>query len=234
MSKVFVLGIVLALQGFIFAGTLEDGRYYTWQLPEPNVPGGSTIASIKITLHELTTAVQVEGPGLVQVRLVNNPPPGWVGNEGRITTGTLLAAPVSDANDVTIDLAEVELPDSWTHRIFKQPFFMSYPLEDGFELIRMNAAILEYNDLTGNNTPAGLLLRAVGGKASLSRISVKITIRAYTGAYRSRVEMYSVDVPVDTTGIEAWAARERAKLMASFLDELKELEGRIAAALGGE
>lgn len=234
MSKTFVLGIVLALQGFIYAGTLEDGRYYTWQIPEPNVPGGSTIASVVVTLHGLTTAVQVEGPGLVQVRLVNNPPPGWIGNDGRVTAGTLLATVVSDSNDIVIDLAGVELPASWTHRIFKQPFFMSYPLEEGFELIRMNAAILEYNDLAGNNTPSGLLLRAVGGKASVSRISVKLTIGAYTGAYSSRTEMYSVDVPVDTAGIEVWAAHERAKLMASFLAQLKELEERIADAMGGK
>lgn len=231
MSKTFVLGLLLALQGLIYAGALEDNRYYTWQIPEPNVPIGSVITDVQITLHDLTTAVELDGPGLVRVELVDDPPPGWVGNDGRITVGTLLATPVgNDANSV-IDLADVVLADSWTHSIFKQPFQISCPLEDGFQLITMNAAILEYNDYVGNGTPFGLLLRSVGGRATLSRITVTMTIRAYTGKYSKFISTVSIDVPKDLAVIETWAAKERLNLMADFMERLAALESRIAEAM---
>ncbi len=234
MTKTFVLGLLLALQGFIYAGTLEDGRYYTWHIPEPNVPVGSVITSVEITLEKLSTAVQVEGNGYLHVGLVRDPPCGWVGNDGLLTIGMVLSQAVSDGNDFTINLADVELTETWIDSIFTEPFSIACPAEDGFEVIRMNQAILLFNHYAGSGESLGLLLRAVGGKASLYRISVKVIMRAYTGAYSSRIEISSVNVPVDTTGIEAWAARERAKLMAGFLEQLKKLEERISAALGGE
>ena len=223
--------VLLASCGVVSAGALEDNRYYTWQIPDPNMPRGSVITSVQITLHDLTTAVEVEGPGLVRVELVDAPPPGWVGSDGRVTVGTLLATPVAnDANSV-IDLADVVLADSWTHSIFKQPFQISCPQEDGFSLVTMNAAILEFNDYVGNGTPFGLLLRAVGGRATLSRITVTMTIRAYTGEYNKFVSTATIDVPKDLTVIEAWAATERLKLMADFMKRLATLESRIAEAM---
>lgn len=233
MNKTFVLGLLLALQGLIYAGALEDNRYYTWKIPDPNVPIGSVITNVQITLHDLTTAVELEGPGLVRVELVDDPPPGWVGNDGRISVGTLLATPVAnDANSV-IDLADVVLADSWTHSIFKQPFQISCPLEDGFQLVTMNAAILEFNDYVGNGTPAGLLLRSVGGRATLSRITVAMTIRAYTGEYNEFVSTVTIDVPKDLVVLETWAAKERLSLMADFMQRLTALELRITEAMKG-
>lgn len=262
MSKTFVLGLVLALQGFIYAGSLEDGRYYTWQIPEPNIPIGSVITGVQVTLHDLTTAVQLEGRGQVEVFLADNPPLGWIGNYGDVTKRqppvlhrrrlsdlsieywteevwswqpfSLLGRIESNDANFVIDLADVVLADSWTYDIFDWPFQLSVPLEDGFQLMTMNAAILEFNDYMGNSTPVGLLLRSVGGRATLSRISVAMTIRAYTGKYSKFISVASVDVPADLVVIEAWAVKERAKLMAKFLKELKELEERITKALGGE
>ncbi len=225
--------VLLVSYGTVFGGALEDNRYYTCQIPDPNVPIGSVITDVQITLHDLTTAVELEGPGLVRVELVDDPPPGWVGNDGRITVGTLLATPVAnDANSV-IDLADVVLAASWTHSIFKQPFQISCPQEDGFSLVTMNAAILEVNDYVGNGTPFGLLLRSVGGRATLSRITVTMTIRAYTGKYNKFVSTATVDVPKDLTVIEKWAATERLELMADFMERLTALELRITEAMKG-
>ena len=233
MSKTFVLGLLLALQGLIYAGTLEDARYYTWQIPEPNVPIGSVITGVQITLHDLTTAVKLEGLGLVRIELVDDPPLGWVGNDGRISVGALLATPESNDANFVIDLTDVVLVDSWIQDIFDQPFELSCPLEDGFQLITMTAAILEFNDYVGNGTPFGLLLRAVGGRATLSRITVTMTIRAYTGEYNEFVSTATIDVPKDLVVIEKWAAKERLELMADFMERPATLESRIAEAMKG-
>lgn len=232
-KKSYAIGMVLVLLvlcGVGRGGTLESNRYYTWQIAEPNVPIGSIITDVQITLHSLKTPSGQEGPGVVQIWLVDAPPRGWVGNDGSVNVGSLLASLVTnDVNSVT-DLADVILADSWTYDIFKQPFEISYPLEDGFEHITMNAAILEFNDYMGNGTPAGLLLRSIGGKSIVSRITVKMTIRAYMGSYRETIEVVSINVPKDMVAINAWADKERLDLMADFMERLMELESRIADA----
>ena len=216
--------------GTVLGGVLENNRYYTWQIPEPNIPMGSIITGVEITLHNLTTANNDEGLGIVKVRLVDNCPPGWIGNNGSIDTGSLLATPTAnDANSV-IDLADVILADSWTHAIFKQPFQISCPLEDGFELITMNAAILEFNDYMGNGTPAGLLMYSIGGRSTVSRVSAQMTIRAYTGDYSESTVHVEIDVPVDMTYLDAWADEERRNLMADFIVQWADLEARIVEA----
>ncbi len=221
--------MIIMICGTVVGGVLESGQYYTWQIPEPNVPVGSVITNVQITLHKLITANNSEGLGIVQVRLVDDCPSGWVGNNGSVDVGTLLASPTAnDANSI-IDLSDVVLVNSWTHAIFKQPFQISCPIIDGFQLITMNAALLEYNDYMGNGTPAGLLLRSVGGKATLSQITVKMTVRAYTGEYNESVIVVVIDVPKDLVAINAWAVAERLKLMADFIIQLTELELRIAA-----
>ncbi len=225
------LWMFLAMCGAVLAGSLESNRYYTWQIPEPNVPAGSIITRVQITLHNLTTANSNEGLGIVKVWLVDDCPPGWIGNSGSVDVGSLLATPTAnDANSV-IDLADVILADSWTHSIFKQPFQISCPLEDGFQLITMNAAILEFNDYMGNGTPAGLLLQTVGGRSTLSWITIQMTIRAYTGDYSESVATVEIDVPRDTVYLDAWADEERLKLMSEFMERLAELESRIAQEL---
>ncbi len=223
--------VLLVSCGTAFGGTLEDNRYYTWQIPEPNVPIGSVITDVQIRLHNLKTAVQLDGSGLVKIELVDDPPSGWVGNDGRISVGALLATPESNDANFVIDLTDVVLVDSWIQDIFDQPFQISCPLEDGFQLITMNAAILEFNDYVGNGTPFGLLLRAVGGRATLSRITVRMTIRAYTGKYNELVSTASIDVPKDLVVIEKWAAKERLNLMADFMERLAVLESQIAEAM---
>ncbi len=230
-NRIMMALVLLASCGVVSAGAMEDNRYYTWQIPEPNIPIGSVITNVQITLHDLTTAVELEGLGLVRVELVDDPPLGWVGNDGRISVGTLLATPADNDANAVIDLADIVLADSWTHSIFKQPFQISCPQEDGFSLVTMNAAILEYNDYVGNGTPVGLLLRAVGGRATLSRITVTMTIRAYTGEYNKFVSTVTIDVPKDLVVIEAWAAKERLKLMADFMQRVAALESQIAEAM---
>lgn len=231
--KNYVIGMVLVLLascGAVLAGSLESDRYYTWEIPEPNIPESSIITSVRIILHNLITANSNEGLGIVKVRLVDNCPPGWVGNNGSVDIGSLLATPTAnDANSV-IYLADVILADSWAHSIFKQPFQISCPAEDGFELITMNAAILEFNDYVSNGTPAGLMVQSVGGRSTLSRITVQMTIRAYTGDYSESIVAVGVDVPRDTVYLDAWAAEERLKLMAEFMEQLTELEVRITEA----
>ncbi len=226
--------VLLVGCGVAHAGTLESNRYYTWRIPEPNVPVGSVIVGVQITLHNLKTANNIEGPGIVQVRLVDNPPPGWVGNSGNVVVGSLLASlTANDANSI-IDLSDVMLPDSWANNIFAAPFDIACPGTNEPDLITMNAALLEYNDYAGNSTPSGLLLRSIGGKAILSRITIQLIVRAYTGAYSKRMVAVGVDVPKDLVVINAWAVKERLKLMAEFVEQFKALEARIAEAMKGD
>ncbi len=233
-QAICVIGMVLVFLAscrVVLAGSLENNRYYTWQIPEPNIPIGSIITGVQITLYNLITANSNEGLGIVEIRLVDNCLPGWISNNGSIDVGSLLATPTAnDANSV-IDLADVILADSWTHSIFKQPFQISCPTENGFELLTMNAATLEFNDYMGNDTSVGLMVRSIGGRSTVSRISVQMTIRAYTGDYNKSVVTIGIDVPKDMVYLNAWANEERLKLMSEFMERLTGLEIRIREAM---
>lgn len=216
--KTIIIAIVLTLTATLTAGSLAPNHYYTWSIPEPNIPNGSIITSVDITLSELE--------GRVYVWLVDNPPIGWIKNIGTMERDTYIGQAVTER---TISLSAVILAESWTHKIFPQPFQMSIPAEGGgTEEVLMNAALLEYIDYTGNGTPSGLLLY---GEAELSSISVAITVRSFVGEYYREVFVYSVPVPVDLAVIEAWADAERVKLMHEYMEKMEELEVRIAERL---
>ena len=218
--------LFLLISGIATAGTIESGRYYTWQIPEPNIPAGSIITGATLTLHGLTTATEVDGPGSVQVYLADNAPAGWVGNagdvtqptgsrpQGRIVRGpTLLWKAVGDANDVSVHFRDIALPGSWTHRIFPTPLRMTTP---NGEFV-FNAAKLELIDILGNGTPGGLVLRSVGGKATVDRISLQLTIQSFEASPVASVVAYGLDVPID------WQWR-REQLIRTFVRELMEME----------
>jgi len=231
MKKTLLLLMLafLSVSVSVYAGTLEAGKYYTWSIPEPNIPVGAIIVDVEVTLHNLTTADTESGLGQVRVYLVDAPPTGWIDNIGTMEIGSFLGALSASGVDQTINLKNVVLLDSWTHRVFKQPFDFACTPETGTEpdIFRMNAAILEYIDYAGNSTTSGLLLRAVGGKAVLSGITVKMLIRGYNGSYYRDEQTFNVEVPLDTTYIEKWAEQERLKLMQQHYQDIQNLEARI-------
>lgn len=224
MNKTLLL-LILTTCTIATAGTLESGRYYTWRIPDVNIVDGEIITGGSIKLDGLDVTVDAEGEGLVGVYFADNPPDGWTSNDGWLSpssrTGALppvhLLYTTNDPNAV-MDLANIILPDSWTHRVFPQPFLLACP----GGTVLMSSAVLELNDMLGNGTPGGLLIRATHGTATVNRLSITLTIRTYTGAASERVLVFSKNVPTDLIVFE----RERKLLVDKFVADLADIQMR--------
>jgi hypothetical protein len=194
----FTLALLAVLSGTACpAWMISPGESCTWGIANSDlpIPAGSVPVGASLTLHHVFMDSAASGQAL-SIYLLHNPAPGLVklavdpsldpfdGCGIPLGVVSQLAAP---GQDLTVDLAQVNNPQSQIWSVFSNPFTQTL---GNLDTITYSSALLELLNYSGSENAFGFGLFSQG--FTCSAMTLQITVGSLTDASMPKIFTYTV------------------------------------------